>query len=126
MTTRIANFETVGKDTSKNAFAALLATKENNILRDSFIYINPEQGDSKRLMMGYTIIYPACRSNGHEHGDREEAYYVTRGKGVMVIDGEEFTVSAGDCFYVPFGKFHTIRNPHNEPLEYVWAIAIDR
>ena len=51
--------------------------------------VSPEQTASGRILSGYTIIYPGCRTRGHSHADREEVYYFIKGSGIMVVDDEE-------------------------------------
>lgn len=111
---------------SGSAFAALLRQKGDEIRRDVFLMLAPEQTASGRLQVGYTIVYPGCTTRGHEHADREEVYYFTRGSGVMVVDGQEYEVAAGDTFYLRPGPFHTTRNTSDFPLESFWiTIKVD-
>ncbi|MGQ9626161.1 MAG: cupin domain-containing protein [Anaerolineae bacterium] len=105
---------------SGSAFASLLREKGDEIRRDVFPLLKPEQSVSGRLQAGYTIVYPGCTTRGHEHPDREEVYYFTRGSGVMVVDGEEYEVTAGDTLYLKPGPFHTTRNPTDFPFEFFW------
>jgi oxalate decarboxylase/phosphoglucose isomerase-like protein (cupin superfamily) len=105
---------------SSSAFAALLREKGDEIRRDVFLMLAPEQTASGRLQVGYTIVYPGCTTRGHEHADREEVYYFAKGSGVMGVDGEEYQVTAGDTFYLKPGPFHTTRNTTDFPLEFFW------
>ena len=106
--------------TGGSGFAALLRQEGDNIRRDVYMVLNPEESASGRLQAGTTIVYPGCRTKGHSHADREEIYYFTRGRGIMGVDGQEWEVEAGDTFYVSPGPFHTTHNPHDVPLEYFW------
>jgi len=111
---------------SKSAFAALLREKGDDIRRDVFLMLAPEQTASGRLQVGYTIVYSGCTTRGHEHADREEVYYFAKGSGVMVVDREEYEVTAGDTLYIKPGPFHTTRNTTDFPLEFFWiTIKID-
>jgi mannose-6-phosphate isomerase-like protein (cupin superfamily) len=103
-----------------SSFAALLRQEGDDIRRDVFMLLNPEDSSSGRLQAGITIVYPGCRTNGHAHADREEVYFFTQGRGFMGADGEEWEVKAGDTFYVRPGPFHTTRNPYDVPLEFFW------
>lgn len=103
-----------------SSFATLLREEGDNVRRDSFTMIDPAQSASGRVQAGYTTIYPGCSTRGHTHPDREEVYYFVRGEGVMVADGEETSVRAGDTFYLKPGPFHIARNPGALPLEYFW------
>jgi mannose-6-phosphate isomerase-like protein (cupin superfamily) len=103
-----------------SSFAALLREDGDNIRRDVFMLLNPEDCASGRLQSGITIIYPGCRTKGHSHADREEVYFFTKGRGVMEADGEKWEVTAGDAFYVYPGPFHVTHNPYDVPLEFFW------
>ena len=105
---------------SSSGFAALLREKGDEIRRDVFSVLAPEQTASGRLQVGYTIVYPGCTTRGHEHADREEVYYFTKGSGVMGVDGEEYQVTAGDTFYIPPGPFHTTRSTTDFSLAFLW------
>lgn len=111
---------------SGSAFAALLREADDEIRRDVFLMLAPEQTASGRLQVGYTIVYPGCSTRGHEHADREEVYFFTKGSGVMGVDGVEYEVAAGDTFYIKPGPFHTTRNITDFPLEFFWiTIKVD-
>ena len=105
---------------SSNSFAALLRQEGDNIRRDVYMVLHPQDCASGRLQAGLTVIYPGCSTRGHAHADREEVYYFTKGRGIMGVDGEETEVEAGDTFYVRPRPFHTTRNPYDLPLEYFW------
>ncbi len=107
-------------EASPNSFATLLRQDGDHVRRDVFPLLAPEDSASGRLEAGFTIVYPGCSTKGHVHADREEVYYFTRGRGIMVIDGEEWQVQAGDTFYVYPGAFHPTRNPYDLPLEFFW------
>jgi len=105
---------------SDSSFSRLLRQHEDRVRRDVFILFASEATDSGRLYAGYTIVYPHCSTRGHAHADREEVYYVVRGRGIMQVDGQEIEVSAGDTLYVRPGPRHTTRNPNDLPLEFFW------
>lgn len=107
-------------ETGASAFAALLRSEDDEIRRDVFNLVLPQDTEGGVLHAGYTIVYPGCRTKGHTHPDREEVYFFVRGKGIMGVEEKEYPVAAGDTFYVPFGPFHTTRNPDNVPLEFFW------
>lgn len=105
---------------SGSAFASLLREQDDEIRRDVFMLLNPDESASGRIQAGVTIVYPGCTTRGHDHADREEVYYFTKGSGIMVVDGKEYEVTAGDTFYLRPGPFHTTRNPNDFPLEFFW------
>lgn len=117
---RLVRGTEVRVEEGSSSFAALLRQEGDEIRRDVFPLLDPEDSVSGRIQAGLTIVYPGCSTKGHKHADREEVYYFTRGRGVMVVDGEEWQVAAGDTFYVKPGAFHPTRNPHAVPLEFFW------
>ncbi|NPV53882.1 MAG: cupin domain-containing protein [Firmicutes bacterium] len=125
MGVRVANLETVALQPSDHSFCHLREKKESNVLRDSWVLISPENSPTRTLTAGYTTVYPGCRTGGHSHEDYEEVYHITKGKGIMTVGEEEFEVSAGDTFLVPFGLYHTVRNPYQGVLEYFWVISLN-
>ena len=107
-------------ETGASAFAALLRQENDEIRRDVFNLVLPQDTDGGVLHAGYTIVYPGCRTKGHTHTDREEVYFFVKGKGIMGVEDKDYEVEAGDAFYVHYGPFHTTRNPNNVPLEFFW------
>lgn len=105
---------------SPNSFASLLRQEGDNIRRDVFMLLHPEDSVSGKIESGITIVYPGCTTKGHSHPDREEVYFFLRGKGIMGVDGQEYEVQAGDTYYVKPGPFHTTKNPHDMPFEFFW------
>lgn len=103
-----------------SSFAALLRQEGDNVRRDVFMLLNPENSYSGRLQAGITIVYPGCTTRGHAHPDREEVYFFINGRGYMGVDGQEWEVRAGDTFYVSPGPPHTTRNPYDLPLQFFW------
>ena len=120
------NINEINPAEGKGTLSFLLKDKEDNVLRDSYILISPENSKSKNLTLGHTILYPHCRANGHSHDDREEIYYVIKGRGKMLIGNDEFEACSGDAFYIDFGLFHSTVNTSNIPMEIIWGTAPKR
>ena len=97
------------------------ARREKGILRDAYKLIEAGKTPSKRLTLGYTIIYPEGRTTGHSHEDMEEVYFVIQGRGRMEIGDDKFPIREGDAFYVPPGKYHVTYNTGILPLIIVWV-----
>jgi mannose-6-phosphate isomerase-like protein (cupin superfamily) len=104
------------------SLAAVMKNMPNNTLRDPYTLL--DWGDSKggHFQAGYSVIYPGCRSGGHEHSDLEEVYHVVSGQGIMHIGEEEFNVGPGDTWVVPINHQHWTDNPGNLPLEMFWIV----
>lgn len=92
--------------------------------RDNYFLFTPENGGAKNMLVGYTIVWPGCETKpAHSHQEMEEVYYVTRGRGAIVVDQEEREVVAGDVVYIPFGSTHLAKNKGTAPFEYLWVIS---
>ena len=111
---------------SANAFASLLRQDGDQIRRDVFVMVKPEQSASGRIMAGYTVLYPGCSTAATRSADREEVYYFIKGSGIMIVDEQETPVTAGDTMYLKPGPYHGTRNTTDFPLEYFWiTIRVD-
>ncbi len=119
----VANMENAKKDEGANSFKQLLTHKPDAVLRDSFILLDKDNTGTENLTVGSTIVYPGARTSGHAHPEVEEVYYITKGKGKMVVDGAEFEVKTGDAFWVKPGAFHITFNTGPESLEYLWVLS---
>lgn len=62
----------------------------------------------------------------HRH-TQPEIYYITRGKGVVTVEGTEREVGEGDVVFIPGDAEHGIRNEdEQEELEWLYVFATDR
>ncbi len=59
----------------------------------------------------------------HYHRTTEELYLVSEGRGRLVVDGEERTITRGDCALIPPGAVHKLFNAGAEPLRVICACA---
>lgn len=117
---KLIQAEAIKSETGGSSFVALLRQEGDEIRRDVYMLINPEDSTSGRIQSGITIVYPGCRTKGHAHPDREEVYFFLEGRGIMEADGEASEVKAGDTYYVYPGPFHTTKNPYDFPLKFFW------
>lgn len=61
---------------------------------------------------------------GHHRHEPSEVYYVLSGAGIVVVDGEEYLVSAGKAVYIPSNSEHGIRNSGDDPLRFFYVFAV--
>lgn len=57
----------------------------------------------------------------HVHG--EEAIYIERGQGFLLLDGERFDFQKGTIFHIPYRASHQLFNTGNEPVVYISGLA---
>ncbi len=74
-------------------------------------YVNPVTGGSTlpTLSCWIQMLSPAMRTQVHRHTSTA-IYYVFRGSGTTVINGEEFHWDKGDTFVVPLWSWHEHAN----------------
>ena len=107
-------------DVDPRSLRARVANRDKEVLRDTYYLIEAAKGPPRRMSCGHTTIYPTGTTTGHTHDDMEEIYFVLSGEGIMVVGDEEYPITAGDCLYVPPGKFHTTKHTGILPLVVLW------
>lgn len=76
--------------------------------------------ESANISMQISSIPVGSEQPIHKH-EPEQCYYIVKGKGLMILEGEEQIVTSGDAVYVPSNKEHGIRNIGDIELEYLTA-----
>ena len=101
---------------------AALEKADTNKVRDPYILFDWDDAEGKNFKAGYAVLYPGCRTGGHEHDDVEEVYHVVNGKGNMYVGDESFAFEPGDTWIVPRFKHHWTENTGNRPIEMFWIL----
>ena len=65
------------------------------------------------------VLAPGASIGSHDHGSDEEYYIFTKGRGVMILDGHEHEVEAGELTAVFPGGSHGLRNDSDEELHFL-------
>lgn len=123
MTTKRTNVSKLERATDSKSLDAVLKVVDTNKVRDPYILFDWQESEGQNFQAGYAILYPGCRTGGHEHTDVEEVYYVVNGSGVMHVGNDSFDVGPGDTWIVPRYQFHWTENPGNTPLEMFWILV---
>jgi len=72
------------------------------------------------------LILPVGASIGdHEHKRETEYYILTEGEGIVVDNGTEVPVRAGEVVVTPDGNTHSIRNTGSAPMKMYAVIIFD-
>jgi mannose-6-phosphate isomerase-like protein (cupin superfamily) len=74
---------------------------------------------SRDLTVTWVRGEPGSQQGLHVHENSEQIYVVVRGRGLVIVGGEEREVEAGTAVLIPAGVEHEIRNTGGEALEYV-------
>ncbi len=85
--------------------------------------LGPEDGVSTYVML-YVQHAPGKSSPDHIHPWEHQAF-ITEGAGVLIFDGEEFPIKAGDAVLVPGGVRHQFKNTGSVPMNRVTVNPIE-
>ncbi|HSE93556.1 MAG TPA: cupin domain-containing protein [Methylomirabilota bacterium] len=75
------------------------------------------------LSMGYQTIAPGGRVREHSHGDQVELQICFRGRGRVVVDGENHPLVAGTACFLGHEVKHEIVNEGLDDLVMLWVIS---
>ena len=68
----------------------------------------------ERMSVQYFDIEPGAVVGDHSH-EHEQAGYLIGGCIVFTVEGEEYSVEAGDSYVIPAEAVHAAENPGDEP-----------
>jgi mannose-6-phosphate isomerase-like protein (cupin superfamily) len=86
----------------------------------SWMLISPQNSSTQSISIQISEIPVAPEQPVHSHSP-EQCYYIIKGKGLMIIEGETSEVTEGDAVYIPSNKKHGIKNTGGVVLEYLTA-----
>jgi mannose-6-phosphate isomerase-like protein (cupin superfamily) len=80
-----------------------------------------EEGACLLSLANFTrhVVQGRITTDYHEHKDKEQVYYFISGKGKMLIDDEEYAVTAGDAVHLPPLCKHQVINTTEDDIEYL-------
>jgi len=87
-----------------------------------FHFMNEQEANGAGRLFVKTIIPPGNSIGEHAHDGDMEAYYILKGKALVMDNGEEVILEAGDCNICPDGDSHGIKNIGEDNLEYIAII----
>ncbi|MBS1249113.1 MAG: Oxalate-binding protein [Chloroflexi bacterium] len=82
-----------------------------------------EHGGASKHSLAHVIVPPQFSSLAHYHKISEETYYILEGRGRMILDGQEFTLSPGQACLIMPGEVHQIFNDQEEELVFLAICA---
>ena len=65
------------------------------------------------------VVQGRITTDYHSHENKEQVYYFISGKGKMLIDDEEYPVTAGDSVHLPPRVKHQVINDTEDDIEYL-------
>lgn len=67
--------------------------------------------ESPQLLVGLNAFEPGQTHALHSHIGMDKVYQVAEGTGVLIVEGRELPIRAGDLAVAPAGVPHGVRNP---------------
>ena len=95
-------------------------TKDGSEIRELLAYRN---SGIRKQSLAEARLQPGQSTQEHYHRVTEEIYYITQGRGLMRIEGEEREVQVGDAVAIPPGQRHKITNSGPEVLKLLCCCA---
>lgn len=77
------------------------------------------------LFMAQAILPPGEKIETHID-PYEEIYYISKGQGIMMVNGETQEVEPGDTVWIPYGATHSLENPNTEECVIIVAAGMPR
>lgn len=72
---------------------------------------------------GRITLEPGASIGEHPHPNSDEMYLVLEGRGVGVLNGQQFPVGPGDMYVLKAGGTHALINDSDEPLVFFMVIT---
>lgn len=88
-------------------------TKDGSEIRE---LMHPDQHGNHNQSLAEARVGAGEQTALHRHQKSEELYHISKGSGVMILDGEQFPVNPGDTVLIPPGSAHCISNNGAEEL----------
>jgi mannose-6-phosphate isomerase-like protein (cupin superfamily) len=88
----------------------------------SYLLVSEKTCGAEKLVITIVEMEPDGFQHLHAH-EPEQMYYVLEGQGLMMVDGEERTVQAGDCIFFPSFAEHGLKNTGEGVLRYLSAAS---
>jgi oxalate decarboxylase len=81
-----------------------------------------------RLSLHKLVVKPGCFREPHWHANADELNYCTQGSALVTIFASgnqhiQFTVSAGEMFFIPSGQLHAIESIDSAGAEFILTLS---
>jgi len=78
------------------------------------------------MMFGEAVFKPGQSVEKHSHDTMYEVFYISSGKAIFNVGGNELEVGVGDCITIEPKEEHFQNNPFNEDVRWLYfGIATD-
>lgn len=98
-----------------------LTVKDGWIQMQVQFLINQQNGNSDKLVFGYTVLPPGARHERHRHFHADEFLLVLKGHGYVYTDTGVSPSGEGDVLFTERGHWHGFNNTSDEDVHLVWG-----
>lgn len=91
-----------------------------------FHFMNEQEANGMGRLFAKIVIPPGNSIGEHTHQGDMEAYYILKGKALLIDNGQETILEAGDCNLCFDGESHAIKNVGDEDLEYIAIVLYSK
>ncbi len=92
-------------------------TRDGSVIRELMHPLQHALLGSRQQSLAEATVAPAETTVLHRHRQSEELYYITAGRGLMILGEETFEVMEGDTICIPAGTAHCIHNSSDRALK---------
>ncbi|NOX66745.1 MAG: cupin domain-containing protein [Chlorobi bacterium] len=78
-----------------------------------------DRSETELTEVGMNEWRPNLDGPPHKHNDKDQVFYITSGKGKVIVCGKEFDTHPGCAVYVPAGCVHQTITTSEEPFVYL-------
>ena len=64
-------------------------------------------------------VPPGASERRHVHARARQFFYILAGRAVMVLDGEDHALAAGEGIHIPAGSPHQFKNPFASAVSFL-------
>jgi quercetin dioxygenase-like cupin family protein len=89
-------------------------------------FMKPDEFCEKGRLFSKMTIKPGCSIGQHTHTGDFETYYILKGEGKYIDNGEEKRVYAGDVTLTLDTEGHELINDTNEDLEFIALVLYSK
>ena len=90
-----------------------------SVVKDDERYVVKDNSALKNLVVSSTDLKPGKSTSGHKHAGQEEVYHFVKGRGMMKVDDDIFSVNEGDVILIEDGQFHQVINNSDKNFYFV-------
>ena len=84
-----------------------------------YALINPDIAGTQQLAVSYLELSPGSKTIPAIHPNTEEAFYITRGRGIITVSNQSREVQKGDAIFISKNLWHQFENAGDEPMEWL-------